>query len=397
MKKYFHKPCLACLAALSALALTGCHSHNESAHSADGHSEEVHAEGEAEKEADAHGHDANEIVFEPEQAAEAGVAVDTLRPGSFAEVVAVTGQVLPAQGSEATVTATMAGIVTLTNATLTDGAAVASGQALFSISARQMADGNPAAAAAAELEAARQDYERAKKLAADQLIAARELETARQRFETATATAQSLGNAKQTRSVAAPIGGYVKNVLVRSGDYVSAGQPLATVTQSRRLQLRAEVPERHYNILPRVESANFRLASGGNRTVYSLASLGGSLVSCGRAVDTDDFFVPVVFEFDNVGDIVPGSFAEVYLLGSPREGVLSLPVSALTEEQGLHFVYVRTSRHTYRKTEVQTGITDGARVEITHGLKAGDVVVTKGAIQVKLAASSSVVPEGHSH
>lgn len=379
MKPYL---CILCLAALSVAAMSGCHSHTSGSH---------------EDTADSHAHNSQEIVFEPEQAAAAGVVVDTLRPGRFAEVVAVTGQVLPAQGSEASVTATMSGIVTFAGNALTDGATVSCGQALFTLSARQMADGNPAAAAAAELEAAKKDYERAQSLAADQLIAARELESARQRYETATATAKSLGNASQTRAIVAPISGYIKNVLVRQGDFVSAGQPLATITEIRRLQLRAEVPERLYGFLSDIESANFRLVADGRTTVYSLSSLGGKLVSRGRAADTDDFFVPVVFEFDNVGDIVAGSFAEVYLLGHSREGVLSIPITALTEEQGLHFVYVRTSDHTYRKTEVKTGASDGARIEITAGLQAGDAVVVRGAIQVKLAASSTAIPEGHSH
>ncbi len=123
----------------------------------------------------------------------------------------------------------------------------------------------------------------------------------------------------------------------------------------------------------------------------------GRLVSKGQASVTDDYFVPVTFEFDNTGDIIPGSFAEIWLLGHPREEVLSIPLRALTEAQGLYFVYVQTSDHTYRKTEVATGASDGSRIEITSGLKPGDIVVTKGVTQVKLAASGTVIPEGHSH
>ena len=34
---------------------------------------------------------------------------------------------------------------------------------------------------------------------------------------------------------------------------------------------------------------------------------------------------------------------------------------------------------------------------VTNAMKAGDKVVTKGVYQVKLAAVSSIMPEGHSH
>jgi len=51
--------------------------------------------------------------------------------------------------------------------------------------------------------------------------------------------------------------------------------------------------------------------------------------------------VPVTFEFDNKGEVIPGSFVEVFLLSSPMENVISLPRTALTEEQGGYFVYLQ--------------------------------------------------------
>ena len=120
-------------------------------------------------------------------------------------------------------------------------------------------------------------------------------------------------------------------------------------------------------------------------------------MSKGKASDTDDHFVPVIFEFNNTGDIVAGSFAEVYLQGAQRNGVLAVPSEAVTEAQGLFFVYVQTAADIYRRVEVKTGATDGRRIEILSGLKAGDKVVAHGATQVRLAASASVVPEGHHH
>jgi multidrug efflux pump subunit AcrA (membrane-fusion protein) len=104
-----------------------------------------------------------------------------------------------------------------------------------------------------------------------------------------------------------------------------------------------------------------------------------------------------VFEFDNVGDVIPGSYAEVYLKTTPREGVLTLPVSALTEEQGLYFVYVKTEPDAYVKRSVKPGQSDGERVEIVSGIAPGDEVVTQGAVNVKLASGSGEIPHGHQH
>ena len=394
------------MAALAVMTMVSCHG-AESGHDHDhdhegdeainekNHDDEDHAH-EAD-EHDAQGEGTDDIHFTEAQAKACGLTVQTLTPSPFAEVVHVSGRVLPAQGAEATVTATMAGIVAFTGKSMTEGAAVSAGTTLFVVDAKSMADGNPAAVAQSEVKAARLAYERAKKLAADNIVSQRELEEARQRFEAAKATAQSLGSATQRRGVATPIGGYIKNLLVKPGDYVTAGQPLATVTQSRRVQLRADVPERFYTMLPRIVTANFRMAYDSENRVYSIKELGGRLVSKGKASDTDDHFVPVIFEFNNAGDIVAGSFAEVYLQGAQRNGVLAVPSEAVTEAQGLFFVYVQTAADIYRRVEVKTGTTDGRRIEILSGLKAGDRVVAHGATQVRLAANASAVPEGHNH
>lgn len=380
------------MAVLAVMLITSCHGSWSGHDDHDGHDDgDRHTE-----KADRH-EDADEVHITAAQAKACMLKVESVTPSDFAEVVEVSGRVLPAQGAEATVTATMAGIVGYVNNSLTDGAAVSAGTPLFSINANTIADGNPAGVAQSEAKAARAAYERAKRLAADKIVSDRELEDARQRYEATMAVANSMGSAAQQRSVSAPISGFVKNIMVKPGDYVAAGQPMATVTQNRRLQLRADVPERLYSILPHIATANFRMAYDDSHCVYSMKELGGRLVSKGKASDSGDFFVPVTFEFDNTGNIVSGSFAEVYLQGALRHGVLTVPAQSVCESQGLTFVYVQTHPDAFRRMDVKTGATDGRRIEIVSGLKAGDKVVTNGVTQVRLAANTGAIPEGHQH
>ena len=407
------KICFFGIALMGTMLLGACHSdhahdgHDHSAeghnHEAEGHDHEAEADGHN-HEADEHSHDADdhaghsaEITFTEAQAKAAGLRLVTVEPGEFAEVVEVTGRLLPAQGDEATVAATMAGIVSQATKSLTDGAAVRQGQPLFVINASAMADGNPAAAARAELEAARKALARAEQLAAEKLLPQRELDEARSRYRTAEATARSLGNANQTRAVAAPFTGYVKEVMVRPGDYVQPGQPMATVTQSQRLQLSADLPERHFALLPQIQDATFRLSYEPEGTAHCVSEMGGKLVSKGRASSATGFSVPVTFELPNRGRLVSGSFAQVYLQGAARKGVITVPNEALTEAQGLFFVYVQIHPERYQRQEVTIGATDGRRTEIRSGLTAGQRVVAQGATQVRLAANATVIPEGHSH
>ena len=102
---------------------------------------------------------------------------------------------------------------------------------------------------------------------------------------------------------------------------------------------------------------------------------------------------------DNVGGVLPGSYAEVYLLMQSGKPCISLPVGAITEEQGLYFVYVAEPDEpgVFIKREVGIGRENGESVESLSGIKAGETVVTQGAMQVRLASMSGAVPEGHSH
>ena len=195
-------------------------------------------------------------------------------------------------------------------------------------------------------------------------------------------------------AVSSPISGYVKTCLVKEGDYVTVGQPLMNVTQTRSLYLRANVPERYYQVLGTVKSAKFKTAYGDR--VYDLRQMNGRLVATGKQTGDGTPYLPVTFEFANRAEVAPGSFVETYLLTAPRKGVVSVPVSALTDEQGLNFVYVQTDPSCYERREVAVGQTDGERVEIKSGLKGGEKVVVKGATQVRLASASNTIP-GHTH
>ncbi len=360
------------------------HEHGEEGHS---HEEEMHAGEKA-------GH-SDEIILAPEKAKAAGVEAETVRAGSFRNVIHTSGQVLAAQGEEATVVAASSGVVSFSRK-VAEGMQVGKGTELLSVSAAHIQDGDPVQKAKVAYEKAKEEYERAQKLVSSQIVSQKDFAALREAYENARLTYEALKPSKSGKgvSVKSPISGFIKACLVKEGDYVTVGQPLMTVTQTRRLVLKAEVSERYYAQLSQVVSANFQTPY--NNKVYSLENLGGKLLSFGKSSGDTSYYVPVTFEFDNRGDMVPGSFVEVYLLSGERSGVLSLPLSALTEEQGVYFVYLKLDEECYKKQEVKLGTSDGSWVEILSGIKDGDTVVTRGAIHVKLASASNAIP-AHTH
>lgn len=342
-----------------------------------------------------HGHD--EIVLEPEKAKAAGVVVETITPGTFHGVIHTSGKVMAASCDETTVVATISGRVGYKDH-VSEGLRVANGTTLFTITSAgmQVADGDPVQRARIDFERAERDYNRAQQLIKDRIISEKDLEVAKAEYEAAKLTYSSVQRTRSTGGVVvtAPRGGYVKQCLVNEGDYVEAGQPLAIITQNQHLYLRAEVPERRFNELNKIKCAKFRTSY--SNTLYDITDMGGHIQSYGRSAEVNNSYIPVIFEFNNTGDVVQGSYAEIYLITNDRENVISVPLTALTEEQGLHYVYIQIDDEGYRKQEVTLGESDGERTEILTGVSSGDRVVVKGAIQVKLASASNAIP-AHTH
>lgn len=382
---------MACALAM-ALIVGGCA--EKAAHEEHEHDHEMHHE---EEEAHAHeAHGAGEVVLKKQDAEAIGLQTQTVQPGVFSEVIKTSGQIQSAQGSETVLVATVPGVVTLGDTRFVDGTAVRKGQPVLTLASNTLSDGDVAIRIKNAYQTAKREFERMEQLIGDKIVSQKEYEQARLAYENAKVAYDAIQGKQSVRGVAvtAPMNGFLKNILVKEGDYVTVGQPLATISQNNRLLLRADVSEKNYARLPMIRSAHFKTPY--DDKVYKLDELDGRLLSYGKSSGNNSFYIPVLFEFDNKGAVIAGSYVEVYLLGKPMEQVLSVPTSALVEEQGLYCVYLRLDEDCYKKQYVTLGADNGEAVQILSGLKTGDEVVTKGAYQIKLASASNAIP-AHTH
>lgn len=342
-----------------------------------------------------HNHDEDGLIhLSTKQAARVGVEVDTLRRGTFHSVLHVGGKLLTTNSDESVVVANSTGVATLSSAT--EGSYISAGTLLASISSDALEGGCSFAKSEAEYEAAKKEYERAQALLKDGVISQKRFDEAKLAYQQAKIAYQSQSSHAGSSGikVVAKTSGYLKQWMIKQGEYVSVGQSIAVVSKNNRLQLVADVPACGFQQLRSFRSANF-IPSYGSET-YSLDEMNGKLLSYGKSSSSSSF-VPVSFEFDNKGNFLSDSYVEVFLLGAEEKNVLSIPLTAVTEEQGLHFVYIQECIGLYRKMPVKLGESDGIRIRVLSGLKEGDCLVVKGAYQVKLASMSSAIPEGHSH
>lgn len=340
----------------------------------------------------AHEHGDDEIIMSPADAARFGVTVETVSKGPFSEVVKVIGEVMPAASDRAVVSAPTAGTVRL-SAGMETGKIVRAGETIASISAKGITGGDTNQTAKATLDAAKRELDRVTPLLKDGLVTKKEYNDALQAYEEAKS---AYSPRAATGTASSPIAGVVSELLVSDGAYVEAGQPIATVAKNQRLTLRALLPWCDADFLPHIVTANIGGQASG-RTV-KLSDRGGKLLSSSTSAgNSTPGYIPVYFTFEDRGDLIPGTPAEVYLIGGNTSTVMTVPMGAISEQQGENFVYLKTEDHAYEKRPVKIGRNDGERIAIIDGIAEGDSVVTAGTTFVRLAETSTVVPEGHSH
>ncbi len=349
------------------------------------------------KDEDEHGHEesaqqkSDEIVFAPEKAKKFGVVTKKIVPTQFNEIITVSGQVLPAQGEEIVIAAKSAGIVSL-NAKATTGELIGKGTALGHVSAKNISGGDLNQAAYINYMAAKREYDRLTPLHKDRIVTDRDYNAARQEYERARAAYSS--NSASGSGLVSPISGTITKLFVTDGQFVDAGAPIAQVSKNSKLVLRTDLPDSYVSASSDIVSVNFKPSY--SETVYSLASLGGRKISGNSYTSTTPGYIPIYFEFNNKASFVSGSYVEAYLIGRSKPNCMVVPVDAITEQEGLYFVYAKIDAECYTKHEVKLGSSDGKNIEILSGIKPGEEIVTKGAILIKLASQSGSVP-GHTH
>jgi len=328
-----------------------------------------------------------------------------------------TGEIRAMAGREARLTATAHGRVIVDAPVPVLGMQVAEGQVLARIVPQVENAGDRVTLAAdsreaeVQLAAAQTQLARAERLWAERMIPEKQLEDAR----TAVALARTRLDAARGRlgqfdagragrtggraafQVRSPVAGKLVAIHVTSGQSVEDGEALFTVVDLSRIWLHADVFEPDIPKVERATRASFRV--DGHDQPIAIAPPDGRMVTIGQLVDEKTRTVPIIFELANPGQRLRiGSFATVWIeIGEPAR-VLAVPETAIVDDAGRKVVYVQVEGESFERRLVQLGARSGGWVQITDGVTKGEHVVTRGAYEIKLAASGGAVPEhGHAH
>lgn len=383
--------CGACSHEKNELSHDAAHDHgHEDQHKAhDDHDSHDEHDGHHDHEGHDHGN-GEEITLEPEQAQRMGVTTMHAHPADFTHSIRATGTVGASASAAGSVSAPTAGIFTYAPGIYV-GSYVNKGQRIGTIKSATVTGGDANAAARATLDAARTELDRLKPLYEKKLVTAERYNAAVAAYNLAKA---QYSPAAASGAVTAPISGVITALTATEGQYVETGTTVATLSNGSQLTLTADVPDRYASRIKDIKDARIIL---NDNTVYTLSELDGHKVTTGATAASSPGYLPVTFTFEPAEGIHPGAIVQVYLLTERQPDVISLPLTAITEQQGNHFVYIRVDDEGYVKSPVTLGATDGQRVQILKGVHPHDDVVVTGVTALRLAETSGAVPEGHSH
>ena len=187
--------------------------------------------------------------------------------------------------------------------------------------------------------------------------------------------------------ITTPISGYVDNISVKVGEMASpsAQAGLARVVNSDEVQIKADVSEA---LLGKVKV--------GDKVSVSFGSIGfettGRIVQTGQFIDPQNRTFKLLVDLDkNHSLLKPNLLAVIKLADYKVSNVISIPASTVQEDLKGSYVYLLNKNKTVKKQYITTGKFSDDALEVTTGLKVGDILVTVGQRNVASGEKVTVV------
>ena len=169
----------------------------------------------------------------------------------------------------------------------------------------------------------------------------------------------------------APISGFIDSLEVRNGMALAMGQTLATIKGINPIWLEAAVPEKQIAGIKRGMSVEANFAAFSQKVT-------GKVIDILPTLDTTSRTIKVRIELPNPsGQLKPGMFASVNIINNPQSSLV-IPEQAVIRTGTRNVVIVGREQGRFEPVVVQLGQSDGNKIAVLQGLKAGQRVVISG-------------------
>lgn len=199
---------------------------------------------------------------------------------------------------------------------------------------------------------------------------------ARARLDAAQAAVAAKRASIRKKAIRAPFGGHLGIRKVDVGQFLEPGMSIVTLQALDPIYVDYSLPERYFARLHEGQGVELTVQS------YPDRRFEGTITAIEPGIDTGTRNARVQATVDNPEGILrPGMFAQVRTVLPRREGVLTLPRTAVTYNTYGDSVFVieeEDGEQVAQRRQIQTGEVRDGRVEVVSGLEEGETVVRAG-------------------
>ncbi len=351
------------------------------------------------KEQKEHKEDEEKIAFTDEQVKAAGMAIENAGPARIKSSLQLPGEIKFNEDRTAHVVPRVAGVVDSVSANL--GQEVKRGQVLAVLSSPGLSEQRSALQSAQRrLELARSTYEREKKLWEEKISPQQDYLQAQQAMQEAQiavananqkllALGATPGSAALGRyELRAPFDGMVVEKHISLGESVGEAVNVFTISDLSTVWAEISVAAGNLNLVRIGEPVIIR-SSAFDQTASGTVSYVGSLIGAQTRTAT------ARVTLTNPQRVWrPGLFVNVELVSSETDAPVTVSADAVQTVEEKPTVFLKVPGG-FLPQHVQTGRTDGRRIEIVNGLKPGTAYAASGSFVVKSQQGKSSATHTH--
>ncbi len=191
--------------------------------------------------------------------------------------------------------------------------------------------------------------------------------------------------------VRAPFSGTIDDVISEKGSVVGPGSPIMRIVNLSNMYLEAEVPEKNIGAVKKGTDVIVDFPILGE-TINTKVSQASNYIN----PENRSFNIQIAIPSKN-GQIKPNLSSKIQIKDYSNAKTIIVPLSIVSENaEGEQYVYIaenvaKDGQAVAKKVIVKTGLSQGNYIEITSGIKDGDLVINEGARSVKDGQKVSII------
>jgi HlyD family secretion protein len=191
--------------------------------------------------------------------------------------------------------------------------------------------------------------------------------------EAAEANLRTAQNAYSDSMIISPIDGVITNINPKIGEVVGAGTTIVSMISNNKFQIETYLSQTELGKIKVGDAVKATLDAYGKDVIFDATII---TIDPAATISSGISSYKVAAEISNDDErIKPGLTANITIFDEKAENAITVPLTSLLKENGQNYVLLKNKNKIELK-KVETGLSDGQRIQITSGLSEGENILT---------------------